>query len=61
MNAVSTSFRGEDGAQDGRERAILARLVDLAPHVFPAVMVEASWNAALIEARDVLKPGKGKT
>lgn len=63
MNAISTSFRGEEGAQDGRERAALARLVALAPRVFPAVAVGAEWEAALDQARDVLKQkrkGMGK-
>jgi hypothetical protein len=59
MNAASTSFRGEEaGALAGRERAALARLVALAPRVFPAVAVGAEWEAALDQAREVLKPRK---
>lgn len=50
-------FRGEeDGA-----RAVLARLVQLAPHVFPAVRIEDDWKAALAQARDALnRKGMGQ-
>ena len=46
----------EDGAQDAR--AALARLLQLAPHVFPAVAVTKDWTAALDQARQVVKPRK---
>lgn len=59
---TTTTFRGEDnGAQAGRERAALARLVACAPRVFPGVAVEDEWKAALAQARDVLTPGKKGT
>lgn len=61
MNAISTSFRGEDGAQDAEARAALATLLRLAPHVFPAVAVEDDWKSALARARDVLnRKGMGQ-
>jgi hypothetical protein len=57
MNALA-DFRGEERAR--AERDALARLVALAPRVFPAVRIEDDWKAALEEARQVLqKRGQG--
>lgn len=44
--------------REDRAAALLARLVALAPQVFPGLRVEEEWKAAVEEARQVVK-GKG--